>query len=89
MWCGFAGWAALVAGGGANNLTLMKMIHAELSPTGKISQHTSDDFGMPSSAKEAMAFALLAYQTWHGLPGNLPRATGAQRPAILGKITYA
>ncbi len=79
----------IVAGGGANNLTLMQMIRAELLPQGKISQHTSDDFGMPSSAKEAMAFALLAYRTWNCLPGNLPRATGAQRPAILGKITYA
>jgi anhydro-N-acetylmuramic acid kinase len=79
----------IVAGGGAKNLTLMEMIRHELEPFGKISIKTSDDFGMPAAAKEAMAFALLAYQTWHRQPGNLPKATGAARATILGKITYA
>ncbi len=79
----------IVAGGGAKNLALMKMIGIELAAFGNIAIQTSDDFGMPVAAKEAMAFALLAYQTWHRLPGNLPRATGAQRAVILGKITYA
>jgi anhydro-N-acetylmuramic acid kinase len=79
----------IVAGGGARNLTLMKMIANELSGMGRIRLKTSDDFGMPVAAKEAMAFALLAYQTWHRQPGNIPRATGATRAAILGKITYA
>ena len=79
----------IVAGGGAKNLTLMKMIGQELAVFGNIRLQTSDDFGMPIAAKEAMAFALLAYQTWHRLPGNLPRATGANRAVILGKITYA
>jgi anhydro-N-acetylmuramic acid kinase len=79
----------IVAGGGARNRTLMEMIRRELESLGKISIKTSDDFGMPAAAKEAMAFALLAYQTWHRQPGNLPRATGATRPAILGKITHA
>ncbi|MGH9615675.1 MAG: anhydro-N-acetylmuramic acid kinase [Acidobacteriaceae bacterium] len=78
----------IVAGGGVNNLTLMKMIRAELASFGKITMKTSDDFGIPAPAKEAMAFALLAYQTWHRLPGNLPRATGAERSTILGKIMY-
>jgi anhydro-N-acetylmuramic acid kinase len=79
----------IVAGGGARNLTLMEMIRQELEAFGKINTRTTDDFGMPAAAKEAMAFALLAYQTWHRQPGNLPRATGATRAAILGKITYA
>ena len=79
----------IVAGGGVRNPVLMKMIREELAAFGKIQMKTSDDFGMPAAAKEAMAFALLAYQTWHQLPGNLPRATGAERAAVLGKVTYA
>jgi anhydro-N-acetylmuramic acid kinase len=79
----------IVAGGGARNRTLMEMIRRELESLGKISIKTSDEFGMPAAAKEAMAFALLAYQTWHGKPGNLPPATGATRLAVLGKITHA
>ena len=79
----------IVAGGGVRNLALMEMIRRELAAWGKIQMKTSDEFGMPAAAKEAMAFALLAYQTWHRLPGNLPAATGAERAAILGKITYA
>jgi anhydro-N-acetylmuramic acid kinase len=50
-------------------------------------KHT-DNFGIPSQAKEAAAFAVLAYQTWHRRPGNIPSATGAKRPAVLGKISY-
>ena len=79
----------IVAGGGARNRTLMEMIRRELESLGKINIKTSDEYGMPAAAKEAMAFALLAYQTWHRQPGNLPRATGATRGAILGKITHA
>jgi anhydro-N-acetylmuramic acid kinase len=48
----------------------------------------SDELGLPAEAKEAAAFALLAYETWHRRPGNIPSATGAARPAILGEITY-
>ncbi len=44
---------------------------------------TSEEFGLPAEAKEAAAFALLAWQTWHHRPGNVPAATGATRPAIL------
>jgi anhydro-N-acetylmuramic acid kinase len=79
----------IVAGGGVSNATLMQMIREELDSFGKIGILTSDDFGIPAAAKEAMAFALLAYQTWHGLPGNMIAATGATQAAILGKITYA
>jgi anhydro-N-acetylmuramic acid kinase len=77
----------IVSGGGARNQTLMEMLHQELEPLGCAVQ-SSDDLGLPAEAKEAAAFALLAYETWHRRPGNIPSATGAARPAILGEITY-
>ena len=77
----------VVSGGGANNPTLMRMIGAEVEPLG-LKIRRSDDFGIPSEAKEALAFAVLAYQTWHREPSNIPSATGAKRPAILGKVSY-
>jgi anhydro-N-acetylmuramic acid kinase len=77
----------IVSGGGARNLTLMQMLRAQLEPLGCAVQ-ASDDLGLPAEAKEAAAFALLAYETWHRRPGNIPSATGALRPAILGEITY-
>jgi len=49
----------------------------------------SSHFQIPEEAKEALAFALMAYETFHHRPSNLPSATGACRPAILGKISYA
>lgn len=78
----------IVSGGGAKNPTLTTMLREAVAPLG-ISLHFSDEFGVPAQAKEAMAFALLAYETWHRRPGNVPSATGAKRPAILGKISYA
>jgi len=78
----------VASGGGTKNATLMGMIREELTPL-KIRVRTTDDFGMPSEAKEAAAFALLAYQTWRHLPSNVPSATGAGRPVILGKVSYA
>ena len=78
----------VVSGGGTKNATLMGMIREELAPL-KLRVRTTDDFGLPSEAKEAAAFALLAYQTWRRMPSNVPSATGAERPAILGKVSYA
>jgi anhydro-N-acetylmuramic acid kinase len=75
----------IVSGGGAKNSTLMSMLAAEL--TG-LKLRTSDEFGLPSEAKEAVAFAILAYQTWRWVPSNIPAATGAKHPAVLGKISY-
>ncbi len=49
----------------------------------------SSQLGVPEDAKESFAFALLAYETFHRRPVNVPSATGARRPAILGKISYA
>ena len=78
----------IVSGGGARNATLMRMLAARLEPMGcKLA--TIDAFGMPAEAKEAAAFALMAWMTWHQLPGNVPSATGAKRPVILGQISYA
>lgn len=77
----------IVSGGGARNATLMKMLAARLEPLG-CELATIEQFGMPAEAKEAAAFALMAWMTWHRLPGNVPAATGAKRPAILGQITY-
>ncbi len=77
----------VVSGGGTKNATLMRMIGEEFAPL-KLRVRTTDDFGMPSEAKEAAAFALLAFQTWRRLPSNVPSATGAERPGILGKISY-
>jgi anhydro-N-acetylmuramic acid kinase len=78
----------IVSGGGAKNPTLMAMLRDEIAPLG-ISLHFSDEFGLPAEAKEAVAFALLAHETWHRRPSNVPSATGARRAAILGKISYA
>jgi anhydro-N-acetylmuramic acid kinase len=77
----------IVSGGGAKNSTLMAMLRNGLAPLG-VALHLSDEFGLPSEAKEAVAFAVLAYETWHRRPSNVPSATGAKRPAILGKISY-
>ena len=75
-----------VAGGGARNGTLMEMLRAGLSPL-RVRVRGSDELGVPPQAKEGVAFALMAWLTWNGLPGNVPSATGASRPVVLGKIT--
>lgn len=78
----------IVSGGGAHNPTLMAMLRSALVKLG-IELRFSDEFGVPTEAKEAVAFAVLAHETWHRRPSNVPSATGAKRPAILGKISYA
>ena len=77
----------IVSGGGTRNRTLMAMLEARLAPLG-CALASIDGFGLPAEAKEAAAFALLAWQTWHKLPGNVPAATGAKRAVILGQVTY-
>jgi anhydro-N-acetylmuramic acid kinase len=74
----------VVSGGGAYNRTLLKMLAAKTAPA---RVRTIDDLGMPPDAKEAVAFAVLAYETWHNRPDNLPSATGARKPVVLGSIT--
>ena len=78
----------IVSGGGAKNPTLMAMLANQLRPL-NLNLRSSDEFGLPSEAKEAAAFAVMAVETWHRRPSNVPAATGAKRPAILGKISYA
>jgi anhydro-N-acetylmuramic acid kinase len=77
----------IVSGGGARNATLMAQLAEALKPY-RCRVTSIDQFGLPAEAKEAAAFALLAWQTWHRRPGNMPSATGASRPSILGQVTY-
>jgi anhydro-N-acetylmuramic acid kinase len=77
----------IVSGGGARNRTLMDLLSRRLEPLG-CELAASEQFGLPVEAKEAAAFALLAWQTWQRQPGNVPSATGAARPVILGQVTY-
>ncbi len=77
----------VVAGGGANNSTLMGMLREGLEPLG-VKVRLMEELGIPAQAKEGVAFALLAWLTWFGLSGNVPAATGAKRAVVLGKVTY-
>jgi anhydro-N-acetylmuramic acid kinase len=78
----------IISGGGARNGTLMGMLTRRLELM-DCRVTAIETFGMPAEAKEAVAFALLAWMTWRRLPGNIPAATGAKRPVILGQVTYA
>jgi anhydro-N-acetylmuramic acid kinase len=77
----------VVAGGGARNAALMGMLRDGLEPLG-VKVRLMEELGIPGQAKEGVAFALLAWLTWVGLPGNVPAATGASRPVVLGKVTH-
>jgi anhydro-N-acetylmuramic acid kinase len=74
----------IVSGGGVRNATLMELIR---QPLGAIPVTPIDEIGIPSEAKEATAFALLAAATLDGVPSNVPAATGAKRAVVLGSIT--
>ncbi len=76
---------AIAAGGGAHNPAIMGALGRRLASLG-LRLTTSDEFGVPVDGKEAVAFAVLAYLTLSGRPGNLPSATGARRPVVLGCI---
>jgi anhydro-N-acetylmuramic acid kinase len=78
----------IVSGGGTKNAVLVKMLTEELTPLGVQVRYT-DEYGLPSEAKEAVAFAVLACETWHRRTSNVPSATGAKRSAVLGKITFS
>ena len=71
------------SGGGCRNPTLMAAITQRLAACGVETCALDDTW---ADAKEAVAFALLADRTLQGLPGNVPAATGATQPAVLGTI---
>ena len=75
----------IVSGGGARNPLIMAQLAAALDPIEVI---PLSRLGIPEDAKEAYAFALLAYETWHRRTGNLPSATGAKKAVVLGKICW-
>lgn len=75
----------IVSGGGARNPLMMVYLAAVLPGFSIVS---SDHFGIAPEAKEALAFAVLAYEAFHGRANNLPSATGARHPSILGKLVH-
>jgi anhydro-N-acetylmuramic acid kinase len=74
----------IVGGGGVHNRTLMKMLQHDL-PNAHVLRH--EVFGIDSNAKEALAFAILAYETNQGIPTNVTGATGANKRVVLGQVT--
>ncbi|MFJ3233978.1 anhydro-N-acetylmuramic acid kinase [Streptomyces sp. NPDC086787] len=74
----------VVSGGGTRNPVLMRLLAGELPG---VPLRPSDELGLPSGAKEALAFAVLGFLTVHGLPGTVPSGTGARRATLLGSIT--
>ena len=76
---------AVIGGGGAYNKTMMKFLRQYLPQ--RIELKTHEDYGISNNFKEVMAFALLGYCTYYGIPNNLPCCTGADKRVVLGKIT--
>lgn len=74
----------VIGGGGAYNLTLMKFLRTYLPDDIKLKTH--EDYGISNNYKEAMAFALLGYCTYYGIPNNLPECTGASKRTTIGKV---
>lgn len=77
---------AVICGGGAYNKTLMKFLRSYLPSY--IDLKTCEDYGISNNFKEVMAFALLGYCTYYGIPNNLPCVTGAKKRIVTGKVTY-
>ncbi len=75
----------LLCGGGARNPAIAAMLQREL-PGSRVGR--TEDAGLPGDAKEAVAFAVLGYETMNRRPGNLPAATGASGPVVLGSVTW-
>ncbi len=77
----------VVGGGGSYNRTLMRHLRQLFEPY-QVQVLTQEDIGGNSDAKEAIAFALLAYYAIQRLPNNVPLVTGASRPVVMGKISW-
>jgi anhydro-N-acetylmuramic acid kinase len=75
----------VASGGGVRNPVLMQRLAEALAP---LRLRRIDELGIPSEAKEALAFALIGHATLMGRPANLPRVTGAHHEALLGKLVY-
>jgi anhydro-N-acetylmuramic acid kinase len=76
--------ALYASGGGVRNVTLMMALRRRLDG---IRVERLDELGVSAGIKEALAFAFLAHLTLCGEPGNVPGATGARHPVVLGSIT--
>jgi len=76
----------IASGGGVHNPVLLRALDEELPD--EMDLRTTADYGMDPDFKEAIAFAVLAYETWHRRPSNLPSATGARHAVVLGKVSY-
>jgi anhydro-N-acetylmuramic acid kinase len=74
----------VLGGGGAKNRVLMRMLREKT----QCELLTHEHFGINNSAKEALAFAILAHETLRGRPSNVPSATGALRSVVLGKLAF-
>lgn len=83
------GVEVVASGGGCHHPGLMAALSRDLARHGNHPLRRFDDLFFPGDAKEAVAFALLGYLTLHGQPGNLPAATGAGGPRVLGAVTPA
>jgi len=78
----------ILGGGGSYNRTLVEMIRYGLKEE-KCTIFIQEDIGYSSEAKEAIAFAILANETHHRNPSNVPSATGAKQSVVLGNITFS
>jgi anhydro-N-acetylmuramic acid kinase len=84
-----AGVEVVASGGGCHHPGLMSSLAAHLATQGNHPLRRFEELFFPGDAKEAVAFALLGYLTLHGQPGNVPAATGAGGPRVLGAVTPA
>ncbi|GAB4518478.1 MAG: anhydro-N-acetylmuramic acid kinase [Anaerolineae bacterium] len=74
----------ILGGGGRHNALLVEILQGLLAP---VTVLTHEDIGLNSDYKEALVFAVLAYETWHARPGTQPALTGVNQPVVLGQIT--